>query len=148
MISISSSDPDIEKYVSFGFPTASETGLGAAVFKSVPDDSFKGSFSFAAPGKAAAGTGRSFVSTSNFNPFSLPLFIMPINLEGLGLGNFGSLNNWLKNIESIHEPNLSGNGEIRTVTAVNDNGHVYGNVKTVTFDNNEVKTNIDIRNKG
>lgn len=132
VFTISSSDPDIEKYINFDFTKA----LGAKqetpnFFREITRSPFDTSFTFASPGKAAAGSGRSFVSASNFDKFSLPFFFMPTSYESFGFGNLGS---WLKNIEGHYDSSLLGNGEIKTVTAVN-NGHVYGEVKTVTFDN-------------
>lgn len=97
------------------------------------------------PGNAAAGDGRSFVSTSSFNPFLLPFFFNPINYEGIGLNNNMGLfnNNWFKGVEGFYDPTFAGNseGEVKTVSAVNDNGHIYGNVKTITFDNRPKNTN-------
>ncbi|XP_053612909.1 protein SPT2 homolog [Plodia interpunctella] len=92
-----------------------------------------------APGQAASSSGRSFVSTSAFNPFLTPLFFNPINFEGLGFGNFEPMN-LFKGFESFPDARFSGPGTISAVSAVNDNGRVYGNVKTIKY-NSRPKTN-------
>ncbi|KAI8438069.1 hypothetical protein MSG28_010713 [Choristoneura fumiferana] len=93
VIAISSSDPNVEKYLTLNFSNNSENVEEASVVR---------------------------------NPQTLS-----IGHSGLGF-NVGP--NWVRGVES-HEPNYNGNGEIKTVTTINDNGHVYGKVKTVTFDN-------------
>lgn len=80
------------------------------------------------PGKSVAATGRSFASAyaSSGQPFPVP-FLMPLNFDNL------DFNNWLRNVESYYDPSIGGDGEF--VTAINDNGHVYGNINGVAFDN-------------
>lgn len=140
-MAISSSDPDINKYIEFAFPN--EASTQGTVLNSDNAGVVGQTFSFVTPGAAAAGDGRSFVSTSSFNPFLLPFFFSPINYEGIGLSHVGLLNNWLKGAEGFYDPSLAGNteGEVKTVSAVNDNGHIYGNVKTITFDNRAKSAN-------
>ncbi|CAG9796924.1 unnamed protein product [Diatraea saccharalis] len=130
IVAISSSDPDVNKYINIAYPNhvmhESQSQENPVIGRS---------FSIVTPGGAAAGTGRGFVSTSALNPYLMPLFLGPINFEGIGLSNFGALNDWVKGIDGIYDSGFGGNGEIRTASAINDNGHVYGNVKTITFDN-------------
>ncbi|XP_049874374.1 uncharacterized protein LOC126372585 [Pectinophora gossypiella] len=131
VIAIASSDPEVEKYFAAKYP--SDSNEDSRVIKNIPEDIFQRSFSFSSPGEAAAGTGRSFVSTSNLNPFSFPLFFMPLNLEEFGLNNPDV--NWARNFEDLYNPGLLGEGvKSVTATAVSNNGHVYGKVKTVTVD--------------
>ncbi|XP_063825465.1 uncharacterized protein LOC135075020 [Ostrinia nubilalis] len=135
VVAISSSDPDFNKYIKFAFP--SEGSSQESVITGDNPGVLGRSFSFVTPGGAVAGDGRSFVSTSSFNPYLLPFFFNPINYEGIGLNNAGLLNNWFRGAEGFYDPSFTGNteGEVKTVSAVNDNGHIYGNVKTITFDN-------------
>ncbi|XP_026759157.1 uncharacterized protein LOC113518437 [Galleria mellonella] len=140
IIAISSSDPEVEKFLRFGFSSELGTNQDSIVTSSVEDIGQKSVTVGSLGQQSETGTGRSFVSTSSFNPFLLPLFFMPLNFEGIGLGDFGSLNNdRLKGVESFIEPNLGGTGEIKAVAAISDNGRVYGNIKTVTFDNKGIK---------
>lgn len=89
------------------------------------------SFSGTTPETSISGTARNFAESSHINPFFVP-FLLPTNLDGF------QLNNWFRNIENIYghpEPSFARGREVRTVTAVNDNGHVYNNVDTVRYDN-------------
>lgn len=43
------------------------------------------------------------------------------------------LNNLFKGFENFYEPSFGGSG-VNTVTAVNDNGHIYGKINSVPFD--------------
>lgn len=126
VIAISSSDPNIEKYLTVNFSNNSEN-VEEPNFNRSPSDTFHRTFSTALAGTNTS-SGRNFGS---FNPFLLPFLNFPLNLEGLGLNIRPG---WVQGVES-YEPNYNGNGEIKTMTAINDNGHVYGKVKTVTFDN-------------
>ncbi|XP_075992458.1 uncharacterized protein LOC142987524 [Anticarsia gemmatalis] len=135
IVSISSSDPNVERYLSQQFQTRS----GFTQVKSDPNENVQripgavhSSVSIAVPGKAVAGGGRSFASASS-GPF-LPIFSFPINPD-FGFDTFPDLKHWVRNVESYYDPAFAGNGQINTVTAINDNGHVYGKVNTVTFDN-------------
>ena len=99
------------------------------------------SYSVAGPGKAIAGGGRSFASAST-GPF-LPIFTFPIAPEGFGFNDFG-LKDWVRNVESFYNPSFPGNGPVNSATAISDNGHVYGSVNGVTFDNRVKSTdNVD-----
>ncbi|RVE47776.1 hypothetical protein evm_007531 [Chilo suppressalis] len=130
IVAISSSDPAVNKYLNLRFPSGTvNEGQGQE------NPVIGRSYTIVTPGGAAAGTGRGFVSTSALNPYLMPFFFNPINFEGVGLSNFNSFNDLVKGINGAYDPSFGGNGEIRTASAVNDNGHVYGNVKTITFDN-------------
>ncbi|XP_059058383.1 uncharacterized protein LOC131851837 [Achroia grisella] len=140
IVAISSNDPEVEKYLRFGFSSNLGSNQDTIVTSSVEDIAQKSASVGSLGQQAAASTGRSFVSTSAFNPFLLPLFYMPLNFEGIGLSDFGSLNHdRLKAVESFYEPNFGGNSEIKAVAAISDNGRVYGNIKTLTFDNKGIK---------
>lgn len=140
IVAISSSDPNVEKYFKQQFATRSgftqliddEKKHPLDNQPTRPQGAVHSSFSVAVPGKAIAGAGRSFASASS-GPF-LPIFSFPIASQDFGFNNF-DLNDWVRNVESFYNPNFAGNSHVNTVTAVNDNGHVYGNVNSVTFDN-------------
>ncbi|KAG6464749.1 hypothetical protein O3G_MSEX014704 [Manduca sexta] len=119
VVAISSSGPNIENFAAKSTQDSSKDR--GTVVQSV---------SVSSPGKtAAAGTGRSFASAyaSSGNPFILPFLLPP------GLDNF-NLNNWIRSVESYYEPSYAGQGD-NVVTAINDNGHIYGKVNGVPFDN-------------
>ncbi|XP_031768903.2 uncharacterized protein LOC116413516 [Galleria mellonella] len=137
VVTISSNDPAVVKYIESKYP--SKPGVPRNIVTNNPEELIQGSFSYAAPGRAIAGTGRSIVSTAAINPFVSPLLFAPLNLEGLGLGEFGQLNNWFRGVNRFPDSRFGGNGEIKTVSAINNNGHVYRNVKTITF--NRPKSN-------
>lgn len=132
-MAISSSDPNVEKYLTQQFSTRS--GFTQVDTDSKDNQRIPGavhsSISIAVPGKAAAGGARSFASASS-GPF-LPLFTFPIN--EYGFNTFPDLKDWVRNIESYYDPNFPGNGQINSATAINENGHVYGKVNNVSFDN-------------
>lgn len=144
-MAISSSDPNVEKYFTQKFATRSGfTQLNEEEqhrpFNNLPQrpqGAVQSSYSIAVPGKALAGGGRSFASAST-GPF-LPIFTFPIAPEGFGFNDFG-LKDWVRNVESFYNPNFPGNGQVNTATAVSDNGHVYGSVNGVTFDNRAKNT--------
>ncbi|CAB3239649.1 unnamed protein product [Arctia plantaginis] len=131
-VSISSSDPDVEKYLSQQFSTRSGfTQVDTQDnYPNIPG-TVHSSFSIAVPGKAIAGNGRSFASASS-GPF-LPIFAFPIN--PFSSNGFPEFKNWVRNYEGYYDPNFAGNGQVHAAAAVNDNGHVYGKVNTVAFDN-------------
>lgn len=122
MVAISSSDPELEKLFTLNFQQ--------------PEEMFGHNFNIpiAPPRPTSIGTGRVFTSSSSFNPFNFPIFNIPLNLEGIGLSNIG-FPNWFRSFENFYDPAYSGNGDINSVTAVNDNGHIYGKVNSVSFDN-------------
>lgn len=138
IIAISSSDPEVEKYWLNSYTTKQinpENSLLRSNFYKPEVQSFSNlgagvkSFS-AAPEKTIAGSSRSFEESSHINPFFVP-FLLPPNFDVF------QLNNWFRNIENVYEqpdPKYIGDGEVRTVTAVNDNGHVYGKIETVHLD--------------
>ncbi|KAJ8735287.1 hypothetical protein PYW07_006907 [Mythimna separata] len=140
IVAISSSDPNVEKYFAQQFATRSGfTQLNddeqLRPFNNLPqrpDGAVHSSYSIAVPGKAVSGAGRSFASASS-GPF-LPLFTFPIGPEGFGFNDFG-LKGWVQNVESFYNPNFPGNSQVSSATAVSDNGHVYGSVNGVSFDN-------------
>ncbi|CAH0592175.1 unnamed protein product [Chrysodeixis includens] len=149
IVAISSSDPNVEKYFSQQFATRSgftqlrddEQNRAYNGQAGSPHGAVHSTFSIAGPGKAVASAGRSIASASS-GPF-LPLFNFPILPEGFGFNNF-DVKDWVRNVESFYNPNFPGNGHVNTATAINDNGHVYGNVNAVTFDNRaKPKTNYD-----
>ncbi|XP_059058411.1 uncharacterized protein LOC131851865 [Achroia grisella] len=131
VVTISSNDPQVVKYIESKYP--SKPGVPRNIVTNNPEDLIRSSFSFAGPGHAVAGTGRSIVSAASLNSFVPPLFFAPLNLDSLGLGEFGQLNNWFRGVNGFPDTRFGGNGEINTVAAINDNGHIYRNVKTVTF---------------
>nr|XP_053612307.1 uncharacterized protein LOC128676295 [Plodia interpunctella] len=135
VIAISSDNPDVEKYLRFGFSKLDNTDDAIVTEAKTVDDNIKSVAvsSRLSPEANDLNTGRSFASSS-FNPFLLPFFFSPLNLEGIGLANSGSWN-WQKGVEGYYDPALSGNGQITTVAAVNDNGRIFGNVKTVNIEN-------------
>ncbi|CAH0694947.1 unnamed protein product [Spodoptera exigua] len=143
IVAISSSDPNVEKYFTEQFATRSGfTQLHPEEHNRPYSNGPNGqgahsSFSIAVPGKAVAGAGRSFASASS-GPF-VPLFAFPIGPEGFGYNNF-DLKDWVRNVESFYNPRFGGNGQVNTATAINDNGHIYGSVNKVTFDNREKST--------
>lgn len=106
-----------------------------------PQGVLRSSYSVAVPGKAVAGSGRSFASAST-GPF-LPIFTFPIGPEGFGYNDY-SFKDWVRNVDSFYNPNFPGNGAVSSATAISDNGHVYGSVNGVTFDNRAKNTdNVD-----
>ncbi|XP_026731895.1 uncharacterized protein LOC113496772 [Trichoplusia ni] len=139
IVAISSSDPNVEKYFSQQFATRSgftqlhdDEQNRAYGHAGVPQGAVHSTVSIAGPSKAVASAGRSIASASS-GPF-LPLFNFPILPEGFGFNNF-DVKDWVRNVESFYNPNFPGNAHVNTATAINDNGHVYGNVNAVTFDN-------------
>ncbi|XP_047985720.1 uncharacterized protein LOC125225882 isoform X2 [Leguminivora glycinivorella] len=98
VIAISSSDPNVEKYLTFNFPTQREN-FGR--IDTNPSDLYQKTFSTALAGTHTT-TGRGFPT---FNPFLLPFFNIPFNFEGL---NFGP---WLRGVES---QDSFGNGDVRS----------------------------------
>lgn len=129
VIAVAAAGPG-QKFTSIRYPPTS-TQFNSNFHETVPENLLRTSFSMVTPGRAVAGSGRNFVSVSNFEPFP---FFMPINIDGFGLGSPASFSDWIKNIEKFYEPTFAGNGEFKTVTTVTNNGHVHGKVKTVTFD--------------
>nr|XP_004932418.1 uncharacterized protein LOC101746734 isoform X1 [Bombyx mori] len=83
------------------------------------------SISVASSGKT--GTGRSFASASSSagHPYLFPFYISPF--QGF------PINDWVRNVESFYDPSFAGHGE--SITAVNENGHIYGEINGVPFDN-------------
>ncbi|XP_035448049.2 uncharacterized protein LOC118274576 [Spodoptera frugiperda] len=143
IVAISSSDPNVEKYFTEQFATRSGFTQVHPEEQNRPYNNgpngqgVHSSVSIAVPGKAVAGAGRSFASAST-GPF-VPLFAFPIAPEGFGFNNF-DLKDWVRNVESFYNPHFAGNGQVNTATAINDNGHIYGNVNKVAFDNREKST--------
>ncbi|KAG7310830.1 hypothetical protein JYU34_003656 [Plutella xylostella] len=136
LIAVSASDPEIGRQLFKNFNQHPGNGQGRGNLK--PENYFEKLFSFAVPGSASAGGGRAFVSASSFNPFLFPLFHYPINVEGYGLSN-ADHSSLFKGLEGHYDGNLAGNGQ--SVTTVNDGGHIYGKINTVTFDNHR-KSNL------
>ncbi|KAJ2940668.1 hypothetical protein O0L34_g14778 [Tuta absoluta] len=130
VIAVSSSNPDFAKHFSLNYPAFGDSSRDlphvSALARNFYDKLFGRSFSIVGPGHAFAGTGRGLVSANNF----YPTFFTPFNF---GLNNFDEAN-WIRNIGDLYNPSQFGSGEVRTVSAVNDNGRVYGEVKTVTVD--------------
>ncbi|XP_021192155.3 uncharacterized protein LOC110377548 [Helicoverpa armigera] len=140
IVAISSSDPNVEKYFTQQFATRSgfkrvddeEQNRPFNSQGQVPQGTVHSSYSIAVPGKAVAGAGRSFASASS-GPF-FPLFAFPIIPDNYGFNNFGP-NDWVQNVEGFYNPSFPANSQVNSATAINDNGHIYGNVNSVTFDN-------------
>lgn len=103
--------------------------------KTIPGHLLKTSFNMVSPGQSVVGSGRNIGPVSNLEPFPFLLF-MPINIDGSEFGNTASFSDWIKNIGKFYEPSFVGKGEYKSVTTINNNGHVYGKIKTVSFDKN------------
>ncbi|KAJ0182770.1 hypothetical protein K1T71_002139 [Dendrolimus kikuchii] len=107
VVAISSSGPTGQKY--FASASASQQrSFGRDAWNPVQ------SFSVASPVKSVAGTGRSFNT-------------LPINNPAIDL-------NWLRNLESFYDPQFNTDGAT-SIIAINENGHIYGKINNVPFDN-------------
>ncbi|KAJ8736626.1 hypothetical protein PYW08_007282 [Mythimna loreyi] len=139
IVAISSSDPNVEKYLAQQFATRSgftqlndeEQIRPFSNLPQRPEGAVHSSYSIAVPGKAISAAGRSFASAST-GPF-LPIFTFPVGPESFSFNDFG-LKDWVRNVESFYNPNFPGNGQVNSATAVSDNGHVYGSINGVSFD--------------
>lgn len=134
IIAISASNPEIEKYLLNSYTSQRanpESSLLRSNFYYPEVGSYSktgGKNNIATPENSIAGSGRNFGESRQSNPFFVP-FLLP-NLDGF------QLNNWFRNIENLYEfPSYASDGEVKAATAVNDNSHIYGKVKSSHFDN-------------
>lgn len=127
VIAISSSNPEVEKYIlDYAEHAKQKQGSPATVGQANTIGTAVRSFSVSTPEKTIIGSGRSF-GDSFSDPFFAPYFVAP-NLEGF------DIRNWLRNLESFYDPNFAGSGRSVSATAVSNNGQVYGKVETRNLD--------------
>lgn len=127
MITISSSDPEVEKYlIDYATKRGAKQNSVSEVRRSQNSPgTVVQSFSIATPQRTIAGTGRSFGGSPN-PPFLLPFLTAP-SMEGF------DFNNWFRNIEPFYDPSFSNHGAGgvgASATVVNDNGRVYSKVES------------------